>query len=47
MKLILFSLVLFYTSLAYAQVTAVKVDTTKLPKQIKHSGHITNAVGYL
>jgi hypothetical protein len=44
MKLILFSLLLIYTSFAYAQVTTAKIDTTKLPKQIKYSGHITNAV---
>jgi hypothetical protein len=44
MKLIIFSLLLIYTSLAYGQVTVAKVDTAKLPKQIKCSGHITKAV---
>jgi hypothetical protein len=44
MKLILFLLLVIYTSISHGQITAIKTDTTKLPKQIKHSGRITNAV---
>jgi hypothetical protein len=44
MKFIFFLLLFIYASIAYGQITAIKTDTTKLPKQIKYLGHITNAV---
>jgi hypothetical protein len=35
---------LIYAGCAFGQVTTTKIDTSKLLKQIKYSGHITNAV---
>lgn len=41
-KLIIIFLIL--TSSIYGQMSVTKIDSTKIPKEIKYSGHITNSV---
>jgi len=44
MKLTTTILLLTLTSFIYGQLTIAKIDSTKLPKEIKYSGHIINSI---
>ncbi|MFP5041513.1 M949_RS01915 family surface polysaccharide biosynthesis protein [Parasediminibacterium sp. JCM 36343] len=44
MKLTIIIILLTFTNFIYGQLTIAKIDSAKLPKEIKYSGHITNSV---
>jgi len=44
MKQSLLSLLLICSGYVYGQIALAKIDSSKLPKQIKYAGHITNSV---